>query len=93
MITEQERRELLASTREMVAEVSRLAADIERKTTERERARLRGLAELFHAKHGRTVAAPIEFEDQDDANAHHVSRGRPCAIIIPFPKGGKRCLG
>lgn len=75
MITEQERRELLASTREMVAEVSRLAADIERKTIERERARLRGLAELFHAKHGRAFAPTHS------------------AVILQFPKGGKRCLG
>jgi hypothetical protein len=26
-----------------------------------------------------------EYEDQDDPNAFHVSRGRPTAIILPFP--------
>jgi hypothetical protein len=28
-----------------------------------------------------------EYEDQDDPKAFHVSRGRPTALIIPFPKG------
>jgi hypothetical protein len=27
-----------------------------------------------------------DYEDQDDANAFHVSRGRPTAKILPFPK-------
>jgi hypothetical protein len=26
-----------------------------------------------------------EYEIQDDANVFHVSRGRPTALIIPFP--------
>jgi hypothetical protein len=26
------------------------------------------------------------YEDQDDPNVHHVSRGRPTALIIPFPQ-------
>jgi hypothetical protein len=30
-----------------------------------------------------------DYEDQDDANAFHLSRGRPTALIILFPKG--RC--
>ena len=38
-------------------------------------------------KYGRTVAE--EYEEQDDPNAFHVSRGRPTALIIPFPKGGR----
>jgi hypothetical protein len=27
-----------------------------------------------------------EYEEQDDPNVHHVSRGRPTALIIPFPR-------
>ncbi len=26
-----------------------------------------------------------DYEDQDDPKAFHVSRGRPTAIILPFP--------
>jgi hypothetical protein len=26
-----------------------------------------------------------EYEEQDDPNVHHASRGRPTALIIPFP--------
>jgi hypothetical protein len=33
--------------------------------------------------YGRAVVE--EYEDQDDANVFHVSRGRPTAIILPFP--------
>lgn len=29
------------------------------------------------------------YEVQDDPNAFHVSRGRPTAIILPFPAGGR----
>jgi hypothetical protein len=29
-----------------------------------------------------------EYEEQDDANAFHTSRGRPTAIIIPFSASG-----
>lgn len=25
-----------------------------------------------------------DYEEQDDPNVHHVSRGRPTALIIPF---------
>jgi hypothetical protein len=37
-------------------------------------------------RRGRPVA--IVEDDEDDPNAFHVSRGRPTAIILPFPKGG-----
>ena len=30
------------------------------------------------------------YEDQDDRNAFHVSRGRPSAIIILFPRSTNR---
>ena len=33
-------------------------------------------------KRGRVVE---DYEDQDDANVFHISRGRPTAIILPFP--------
>ena len=31
-----------------------------------------------------------EYEDQDDPKVFHISRGRPTALIIPFPKDGRR---
>jgi len=34
--------------------------------------------------HGRVIVA-VEY-DEDDPNAFHVSRGRPTAIILPFPR-------
>jgi hypothetical protein len=30
-----------------------------------------------------------EYEDQDDPNAFHVSRGRPTAVILPFARSGR----
>lgn len=35
------------------------------------------------------IAQRQEYEEQDDPNVRHVSRGRPTAIIIPFPRGGR----
>jgi hypothetical protein len=36
---------------------------------------------------GRVIA--IAEDDEDDPNAFHVSRGRPTALILLFPKGGR----
>jgi len=39
---------------------------------------------------GRTIAIVEDDEyDEDDANAFHISRGRPTALIIPFPRSGR----
>lgn len=35
------------------------------------------------------IAQRQGYEEQDDPNVHHVSRGRPTAIIIPFPRDGR----
>jgi hypothetical protein len=40
-------------------------------------------------KRGRVVE---EYEDQDDPKGFHVSRGRPTAVILPFPRGGRSNL-
>jgi hypothetical protein len=46
-------------------------------------------ARLAEEAIGRTIAIVEADEyDEDDANAFHVSRGRPTAIILPFPRSG-----
>jgi hypothetical protein len=47
-------------------------------------------ARLAEEAIGRTIAIVEDDEyDEDDANAFHVSRGRPTALIIPFPRSGR----
>ncbi len=36
-------------------------------------------------RRGRIAAAVEDYEDEDAPNAFGVSRGRPTAIILPFP--------
>jgi hypothetical protein len=47
-------------------------------------------ARLAEEAIGRTIAIAEHDEcDEDDANAFHVSRGRPTTLIIPFPRRGR----
>lgn len=63
LISDKERQKLLAEARRMAAAVHfetgltfRAAETAEREAIKHERMRLRGLAELFHLKHGRKPA-------------------------------------
>jgi len=45
------------------------------------------LSEARLAEEASRSVGDQEYEDQDDPNIFHVSRGRSTAIIIPFPRG------
>src|SRR5260370_4096986 len=80
-ISDEERAALRAEARKLAERAKlttnptlRAACDAERDALEAERKR-------------RTVCI---IEDEDDPNVHHVGRGRPSALIIPFPTNRRR---